>query len=243
MGKNSRTWTKARDSDAAHEIASFHNLDAQDRDDQGAARADRAEPGERLGVPEEARRPQSLRAVRRRASARCTSRKPERQGRPRSCGSRGARACSASSPRPTSRARSRRSRSTAGTRQTQGSDHRHARLPARSPGSTGKSAGAAASTRFVRDPDKQPTLRLRQPVFTQAEADQRAEGRAQRAREAVPDRRGRGDRPAGDPPRSQRRSSTISARRSRRPTTSSRRRTRSTANGYRTRFKVKETGL
>lgn len=29
LGKNSRTWTKARDSDAAHEIASFHNLSAQ----------------------------------------------------------------------------------------------------------------------------------------------------------------------------------------------------------------------
>jgi len=28
MGKNSRTWSKARDSDAAHEIASFNNLDA-----------------------------------------------------------------------------------------------------------------------------------------------------------------------------------------------------------------------
>lgn len=28
MGKNSRTWSKARDSDAAHEIASFHNLNA-----------------------------------------------------------------------------------------------------------------------------------------------------------------------------------------------------------------------
>ena len=28
IGKNSRTWTKARDSDAAHEIASFNNLNA-----------------------------------------------------------------------------------------------------------------------------------------------------------------------------------------------------------------------
>jgi phage protein D len=28
MGKSSRTWKQARDSDAAHEIASFHNLDA-----------------------------------------------------------------------------------------------------------------------------------------------------------------------------------------------------------------------
>lgn len=31
-GKNSRTWTKSRDSDAAHEIASFHNLDAKIED-------------------------------------------------------------------------------------------------------------------------------------------------------------------------------------------------------------------
>jgi len=29
VGKSSRTWTKSRDSDAAHEIASFHNLNAQ----------------------------------------------------------------------------------------------------------------------------------------------------------------------------------------------------------------------
>lgn len=29
IGKSSRTWTKARDSDAVHEIASFHNLNAQ----------------------------------------------------------------------------------------------------------------------------------------------------------------------------------------------------------------------
>jgi phage protein D len=32
IGKSSRTWTKARDSDAAHEIASFHNLDASIED-------------------------------------------------------------------------------------------------------------------------------------------------------------------------------------------------------------------
>jgi phage protein D len=40
-------------------------------------------------------------------------------------------------------------------------------------GLSGKSAGQRLAT-FVRDPEKQPTLRLRQPVFTQAEADQRA---------------------------------------------------------------------
>lgn len=32
IGKSSRTWTKSRDSDAAHEIASFHNLDASIED-------------------------------------------------------------------------------------------------------------------------------------------------------------------------------------------------------------------
>ena len=40
-------------------------------------------------------------------------------------------------------------------------------------GLTGKSAGQYLNA-FVRDPDKRPTLRIRQPVFTQAEADQRA---------------------------------------------------------------------
>jgi phage protein D len=40
-------------------------------------------------------------------------------------------------------------------------------------GLSGKSAGQRLNA-LVRDPDKRPTLRLRQPVFTQAEADQRA---------------------------------------------------------------------
>jgi phage protein D len=40
-------------------------------------------------------------------------------------------------------------------------------------GLTGKSAAQRLNS-FVRDPAKRPTLRLRQPVFTQAEADQRA---------------------------------------------------------------------
>ncbi len=40
-------------------------------------------------------------------------------------------------------------------------------------GLKGKSAGQRLAS-FVRDPSKQPTLRLRQPVFTQSEADQRA---------------------------------------------------------------------
>lgn len=40
-------------------------------------------------------------------------------------------------------------------------------------GLSGKSAGQQLNA-FVRDPSKRPTLRLRQPVFTQAEANQRA---------------------------------------------------------------------
>jgi phage protein D len=40
-------------------------------------------------------------------------------------------------------------------------------------GLSGKSAGQRLNE-FVRDPKKRPTLRLRQPVFTQSEADQRA---------------------------------------------------------------------
>jgi len=40
-------------------------------------------------------------------------------------------------------------------------------------GLTGKSAGQHLNA-FVRDPSKRPTLRIRQPVFTQAEANQRA---------------------------------------------------------------------
>jgi phage protein D len=40
-------------------------------------------------------------------------------------------------------------------------------------GLSGTSAGQHLNA-FVRDPEKRPTLRLRQPVFTQAEADQRA---------------------------------------------------------------------
>ena len=58
----------------------------EDRDDEGEARADRAEPGKRLGVPEEARRPQSLRAVRRRA-ADAALRATRTTRRRRSCGS------------------------------------------------------------------------------------------------------------------------------------------------------------
>jgi hypothetical protein len=69
IGKNSRTWTEARDSDAAHEITSFN-------------RADRTEPGKRLGVSKETCRPQSLRALRRRTT-KTALHKTKRQSRRR----------------------------------------------------------------------------------------------------------------------------------------------------------------
>ena len=136
------------DSDAAHEIASFHNLNADDRDDQGEAPADRAEPGERLGVPEEARRPQSLRAVRRRAAARCTSRKPNDTADRGGAARLGRRAAElqarGESRRPDLAGRGLRLGS-----EDEGGDRRHARPPARSRRTRRQERGRSTSTRFV----------------------------------------------------------------------------------------------
>ena len=108
-------------------------------------------------------------------------------------------------------------------------------------GLQGKSAGQRLKA-FVRDPAKQPTLRLRQPVFTQAEADQRAkatlnerakqfltgEGEAIGLPELRPDRNVLLDK-LGDPF-----SKTYYIQQATHKIDGS---------GYRTRFKVKETGL
>jgi phage protein D len=108
-------------------------------------------------------------------------------------------------------------------------------------GLQGKSAGQRLST-FVRDPEKQPTLRLRQPVFTQAEADERAKAALnERAKQFLtgdaeciglpelrPDRNVQLDR-LGHPF-----SKTYYIQQATH---------KIDGNGYRTRFKVKETGL
>jgi len=108
-------------------------------------------------------------------------------------------------------------------------------------GLTGQSAGQRLNA-FVRDPKKRPTLRLRQPVFTQAEADQRAkaalnerakqfltgEGEAIGLPEVRPDRNVALDNlgaPFSKTYYIQQATHKIDA------------------SGYRTRFKVKETGL
>ncbi len=108
-------------------------------------------------------------------------------------------------------------------------------------GLSGQSAGQRLNA-FVRDPAKRPTLRLRQPVFTQAEANQRAkaalnerakqfltgEGEAIGLPEVRPDRNvelAKLGRPFSKVYYIQEATHKIDA------------------NGYRTRFKVKETGL
>jgi uncharacterized protein len=108
-------------------------------------------------------------------------------------------------------------------------------------GKTGKSAGDHLAA-LVRDPSKSPTLRLRQPVFTQAEADRRAQaalnekakkfltgdGEALGLPEIRPDRNVFLDK-LGAPF-----SKTYYVQQATHKIDS---------NGYRTRFKVKETGL
>lgn len=108
-------------------------------------------------------------------------------------------------------------------------------------GLTGTSAGQHLNS-FVRDPEKRPTLSLRQPVFTQAEADQRAkallndrarqfltgEGEAIGLPELRPDRRVQLDG-LGTP---------FSKAYYLQQTTH-----KIDTSGYRTRFKVKEPGL
>lgn len=108
-------------------------------------------------------------------------------------------------------------------------------------GLAGRSAGQFLNA-FVRDPDKRPTLRLRQPVFSQAEANQRAkaalderakqfltgEGETIGLPEIRPDRNIELDN-LGDPF-----SKVYYIQQATHKLDS---------NGYRTRFKVKETGL
>jgi phage protein D len=108
-------------------------------------------------------------------------------------------------------------------------------------GLTGKSAGQYLNA-FVRDPTKQPTLRLRQPVFSQSEANQRAKAALnERAKEfltgegeaiGLPDVRP--DRNVELAKLGDRFSKTYYIQQATHKIDS---------NGYRTRFKVKETGL
>lgn len=108
-------------------------------------------------------------------------------------------------------------------------------------GLSGKSAGQHLNA-FVRDPAKRPTWRLRQPVFTQAEADQRAEAALnERAKQFLT---GEGEAiglPEIRPDRN------VELTKLGSPFSKTYYIQQAThkidGNGYRTRFKVKETGL
>lgn len=108
-------------------------------------------------------------------------------------------------------------------------------------GLTGKSAGQHLNA-LVRDPSKRPTLRLRQPVFTQAEADQRAKAAlSERAKQFLT---GEGETVGLPEVRPDRNVELDSLGVPFSKTYYIQQATHKIdANGYRTRFKVKETGL
>lgn len=170
-GKNSRTWTKAQDSDAAHQIAGYNNLDAiiqttgekheqieqnQETDWEFLKKlADRNRY--ELYVDEQSRlhfaRPadKSTAAVRLVYGEGLLSFKPEANL---------ARQVAKVEVYGWNPQTKERIVGTAGAGEESGL--------------IGESAGQYLNA-FVRDPSKQPTLRIRQPVFTQAEADKRAQ--------------------------------------------------------------------
>jgi phage protein D len=238
IGKNSRTWTKASDSDAAHEIASFNNLDgviettrekhAQIEQNQESDWEFLKKLADRnhyeLYVDEERKlhfAPPNDKAgavIRLVYGEGLLNFKPEAN----LAGQISAVEVYGWDPK---------TKKTIVGKAAAGEES----------GRTGTSAGQHLNA-FVRDPEKRPTLRLRQPVFTQAEADQRAKAALnERAKQFVtgdgesiglpelrPDRNVELDG-LGAP---------FSKTYYLQQTTH-----KIDTNGYRTRFKVKETGL
>lgn len=170
VGKSSRTWAKSRDSDAAHEIASFNNLDAViETTAEKHAQIEQSQESDweflkklaernhfELYVDE--RRRLHFAAPNDKASAvvrlaygeGLISFKPEAN----LAGQISAVEVYGWDPQ---------AKKTIVGRASAGEES----------GLSGKSAAQRLNA-FVRDPSKRPTLRLRQPVFTQAEADKRA---------------------------------------------------------------------
>ena len=171
-GKNSRTWTKAFDSDAAHEIASFHNLDT--RIDNTKERHPQIEQNQEsdfeflkkladrnffeLFVDEhktlQFRKPNdtATAVVRLAWGEGLLTFKPEAN----LAGQVSKVEVYGWDPK-----KKQAIKGTARAGEESGKDAK-----SKSPGENLKT--------FVKDPSKQPVLRLRQPVFTQAEADKRA---------------------------------------------------------------------
>jgi len=170
IGKNSRTWTKARDSDAAHEIASFNNLNANiETTTEKHAQIEQHQESDweflkkladrnhfELYVDE--RKTLHFAKPNDKADAVVTLKYGE----------------GLLSFKPEANLAGQISKV-----EVYGWDKNNKKAiigvasAGEESGLSGKSAGQHLNS-FVRDPKKRPTLRLRQPVFTQAEADQRA---------------------------------------------------------------------
>ncbi len=238
MGKNSRTWTKARDSDAAHEIASFNNLSAViETTEEQHKQIEQNQENDWEFLKKLADRNHFELYV--------DERKTLHFGKPNDKAGAVVRLVYGEgllSFKPQANLAGQISKvEVYGWDTAQNKVIIGVATTGEESGLTGKSAGQHLNG-FVRDPTKRPTLRLRQPVFTQSEANQRAKAAlSERAKqfltgdgesigipEVRPDRNvelaGLGV-PFSKTYYIQQATHKIDA------------------NGYRTRFKVKETGL
>jgi len=172
IGKNARTWTKALDSDAAHEIASFHNLDAKiEATKERHAQIEQNQESDFEFLKKLADRNHFELYV--------DERRTLHFHKPNDTGAAVVRLAWGEgllSFKPEANLAGQISKV-----EVYGWDpKKKARIlgVARAGEESGKKArGKSAGERlkaFVKEPDKQPVLRLRQPVFTQAEAEKRA---------------------------------------------------------------------
>jgi phage protein D len=170
MGKNTRNWSKARDSDAAHEIASFNNLDAVIETTKTThAQIEQNQEGDWQFLKKLADRNHFELYVDEHRKLHFAPPNDRASEVVRLVYGEGLLSFT-----PQANLAGQISRV-----EVYGWDHHKKETiigrasAGEESGLTGKSAGQHLNA-FVRDPDKRPTLRIRQPVFTQAEADQRA---------------------------------------------------------------------
>jgi len=170
LGKYSRTWSKARDSDAAHEIASLNNLDeAIETTGETHAQIEQSQESDWEFLKKLADRNYFELFV--------DEKKKLHFGKPNDKGAAVVRLVYGEgllSFKPEANLAGQVSNV-----EVCGWDPRAKKeivgraVAGEESGLSGKSAGQHLNS-LVRDPSKRPTLRLRQPVFTQAEANQRA---------------------------------------------------------------------
>jgi phage protein D len=238
MGKSSRSWSNARDSDAAHEIAGFHNLNAEiETTTEAHAQIEQNQESDWEFLKKLADRNHFELYV--------DERKTLHFGAPNDKATAVVRLVYGEgllSFKPEANLAGQISRVEVYGWNPKTKKAFIGRAAAgEESGLDGKSAGQQLNS-FVRDPKKKPTLRLRQPVFTQAEADRRANAALnERAKEFLtgegetiglpelrPDRNVELDKLGAPFSKTYYLQQTIH---------------RIDSSGYRTRFKVKEPGL